>query len=750
MKPSQAYIVLLFHIVIFPGNVVTKRHGYVPGLNDGSYIEVGDINIGIMIDIHSYSAEGYCSNDLDPANVQTAEMGAFVTDIINKDETLLPNITLGFVILDTCKKDLTALARSIRFSPLVGIDGKRGVGQAVTGVVGPVSSRQAVMSSSFLGIFKIPVLGAYSTSDELSDKGRYPYFMRLVPPDAFQAIAILDVVEYFQWTYVSLLYTEGSYGENAAKQVERLVKRRGICLAVSKRLSLVDTDVDEMDSTIQSILQHPYAKVIIVVLESSHIVKLFSSDHFRRSDLVVLGTDSMKYVGVLPEAMLPACAGTLFIDFPTGKIPGFREHLKQLTWINSTNPWLAELWEYSHDCHWDDGQREDNLDSVSCQMYDTLVGAKEFVWTSRYKYADGLFVYAKALHSLISDNCPELFRQDTPRNFNDCITGELLLGYMKNVSFTGYTGHIEFDDVGDMRGRYLISQHRWNADRGLYKAYAGEWDASTNLLSMNDSVVNITEGGNRLAEGVESLCSRPCPVGHYYQRKAVQCCWECVACRDSEITTVNLTACQACPDFTWPDPDTRSQCEAIRAHYLHAYDPVGIGLLSLSAAGVVLATTLILVYLAKQKHRLLKATSRELSVFSIVGCALSCIIAMLYITYPDIKSCILRQTGFHMSVCVMYAPLLAKTSRVYRIFNSGKNGTSRPKFISNKAQLIFTSIMIVIEVGILEDNCPRIMLLEGITTLIGYFMCLVASSKAASFVRNYVKTFHYRCPYISN
>ena len=46
-----------------------------------------------------------------------------------------------------------------------------------------------------------------------TDKTRFEMFARTVPPDTFQAIALVDIVKKFNWTYVSTIASEGSYGE---------------------------------------------------------------------------------------------------------------------------------------------------------------------------------------------------------------------------------------------------------------------------------------------------------------------------------------------------------------------------------------------------------------------------------------------------------------------------------------------------------------------------------------------------------
>ena len=44
---------------------------------------------------------------------------------------------------------------------------------------------------------------------DLSDKTLFKYFMRVVPSDAQQARAMVDIVKRYNWTYVSAVHTEG-------------------------------------------------------------------------------------------------------------------------------------------------------------------------------------------------------------------------------------------------------------------------------------------------------------------------------------------------------------------------------------------------------------------------------------------------------------------------------------------------------------------------------------------------------------
>jgi len=66
--------------------------------------------------------------------------------------------------------------------------------------------------------FQIPQISYASTSAELSDKSRFEYFSRVVPPDNFQAQAMVEIVRTLGWKYVSTVAVEGDYGEKVSNK----------------------------------------------------------------------------------------------------------------------------------------------------------------------------------------------------------------------------------------------------------------------------------------------------------------------------------------------------------------------------------------------------------------------------------------------------------------------------------------------------------------------------------------------------
>lgn len=60
----------------------------------------------------------------------------------------------------------------------------------------------------------------WATNDILSDRDRFAYFYRTVLPDKFLIRSMMDVVTYFNWTYISMLYIDDPHGRNAVKGIQ--------------------------------------------------------------------------------------------------------------------------------------------------------------------------------------------------------------------------------------------------------------------------------------------------------------------------------------------------------------------------------------------------------------------------------------------------------------------------------------------------------------------------------------------------
>lgn len=97
-----------------------------------------------------------------------------------------------------------------------------------------------------------------------------------------------------------------------------------------------------------------------------------------------------------------------------------------------------------------------------------------------------------------------------------------------------------------------------------------------------------------------------------------------------QVVNSNGTGCMACPALTWPVKEvkdgnqstvnlTKLRCVSIIPTALQPGEPVALVLVILAIASALIALAVIGVYTVHRNHRLIKATSRELSAVVISG-----------------------------------------------------------------------------------------------------------------------------------
>ena len=367
---------------------------------------------------------------------------------------------------------------------------------------------------------------------------------------------------------------------------------------------------------------------------------------------------------------------------------------RYLTPANTTgNPWFSRLWKVHYDCTWD------NSTEKNCKDYENSPFPEYPVTGWMSKVYDGAHVFALGLDALIRDKCPDAF--DNPSLASSCIKGRDLLAYLKNVTFYGVSGRIKFDENGDMLGQYDIYQYI----SGRSKPYTriGGWDKDTEELTLSNHLLKwdlfrkSLESTNLLPDRPESVCSKECQAKEYAIQQELPCCWICVTCRNNEVI-VNDSTCVACEETLWPDDMTALECVPIEPTYMHITDWAALALLLTISLGIAVTAGIISLLYRNKQHKLIKASSRELMAIIMVGIILAYLSVIFFLLKPTTASCHISHVGFNLSVGLIYAPLLLKTNRVYRIFTGGKRGVKELKYISAESQLIFTGVVFIFQV----------------------------------------------------
>ncbi|XP_075470150.1 metabotropic glutamate receptor 4 isoform X4 [Ascaphus truei] len=250
----------------------------------------GDLILGGLFPVHGRGSDGRACGELKKEKgIHRLEAMLYALDRINADADLLPNITLGARVLDTCSRDTHALEQSLSFvQPLIDKDraevrclsgGNPIIAQPerVAGVIGASSSSVSIMVANILRLFKIPQVSYASTAPDLSDNSRYDFFSRVVPSDTYQAQAMVDIVKALKWTYVSTLASEGSYGESGVEAFIQKSREDGsVCVAQSVKIPR-EPKAGEFDKIIRRLLETSNARAVIIFASEDDIRRVLAA-----------------------------------------------------------------------------------------------------------------------------------------------------------------------------------------------------------------------------------------------------------------------------------------------------------------------------------------------------------------------------------------------------------------------------------------------------------------------------------------
>ncbi|CAH1795014.1 unnamed protein product [Owenia fusiformis] len=675
------------------------------------YSRLGDLNIGALFPVHRYHPTRFCSIYLRELGVlQRMEALAFAVKEVNNRSDLLPNITLGFVVLDDCYKPTTALAQVLLFAKTPktcectcasSFPGSPPLYYDVIGTIGAEGSQNSLQIADVMTLLRTPQISYTATTPSLTNKFQYPYFMRMVPSDRYQAKAIVDLLVHFNWTYVSIVYADSTYGIGGFKGIRNLLFNYNICLAATIEVSQDYDTLDYME--LVSTLSSENARVVIifaplVIAQSVLIAVRAGGYHY---NFTFIGSDAWGRNIQDLEHLEETAHGLLSVQIASNTVDRFDEHFKSLTpESHYDNPWFNDFWENHFMCliNGFNSTPSHRLLCPSNLTWSESNGYKPEIFTSLVM--DSVFTYAYALDAYIKGNCSNMNKFE----IMNCVTGKGLLSYLKNTSFEGETGAIQFDKNGDGLANYTINNLQRNSE-GNYEIHTvATWSSQSRSLLFNGADVQfkqqILNAGNSVPE---SYCSDPCPV-HYKQIPDVKpCCWLCEECDQDQMTYVRdgYIACKNCPKKYWPDQQFFNECIPIEPIHVEFSHPLGITLSTLASIGIVISLMVLGVFIINKDDVLIKACSKELSYLMMAGVIITFLFVFLQLVRPSQGVCLMNYVGFALTFTTLYAPLVTRTNRIYRIFDSGKRSVKRPKMVDGRSQLIIAFSIIGIHMVII-------------------------------------------------
>ncbi|KAK4004756.1 hypothetical protein OUZ56_006481 [Daphnia magna] len=671
----------------------------------------GDLILGGLMMIHERQDDITCGPVMPQGGIQALETMLFTIDQINPILSSTVGFTIGAHILDDCDKDTYGLEQAVAFikgsiNNIDDTDYKCLDGtvpdvrnKVISGVVGASSSVTSIQVANLLRLFRIPQVSFFSSSPELSNKQRFEYFTRTIPSDHHQVMAIVQMIRFLKWTYISILYEESTYGIKAFEELEVLLAKNNICIAVKERL-VKDSGVAgeaAYNGIVHKLNSKPKAKGVIIFGSDQEVSGVMRA--VRRNNLTAnfnwIGSDGWAGRLLVSEGNEPEVEGTLAFLPQAHPVRGFDNYFLSLTPLNNKrNPWFIEFWENHFQCRYPSSPPTPyNQDwHRMCTGREKLTAeGTEFEGQLQY-VSDAVMAFANAfkdMHQTVCKGQRGLCKEMVP------IDGSELLKYLRRVEFTGLSGdRFQFDDYGDGPARYDLI-HFKQVSTGRYRwLRVGEYHSGQLKLDENEEL--LFRGDQVMPP--ESICSRPCNGSQ--AKKYVEgegCCWTCVECVLYQIRNPDdETQCSACPQGTLPNAE-RSQCLSIPEVYLRPDTGWAIGAMSFSTIGILLTFAVLGVFLQHNDTPVVRASGRELSYVLLSGILLCYMVSFLFVLRPTDVVCGVQQTAIGLCFSVVYAALFTKTNRIARIFRGGKKSAGRPGLISPKSQLVICGGLVSVQ-----------------------------------------------------
>uniref|UniRef100_A0A8C9ZE84 Extracellular calcium-sensing receptor-like n=2 Tax=Sander lucioperca TaxID=283035 RepID=A0A8C9ZE84_SANLU len=638
-------------------------------------------------------------------DLQYAQAMLFAIEEINNSTDILPGISLGYKIYDVCG----SIARSVRVA-LALANGNQILSAPfeapctrpaqVQAIMGETSSSPCMAVATVIGPFHIPMISHFATCACLSDKIKYPSFLRTIPSDYYQSRALAQLVWHFGWTWVGAIRSNEDYGNNGMAIFTETAQHLGICLEYS--VSFFRTDPPDKIQKIIDIIKASTSKVIVTFLSHMDIDIIISemSNH-NLTGYQWVGTEawiSDSHTAVMDKNHI--LDGAIGLSIPKAHVSGMREFMLDVKPLNSSsNEMFSEFWETLFSCKFKQSKSSAG-NQRECTGHEDLTGVQNsFIDMSLmpifYNVYKGVYAVAHALHNILSCNktCNNKVQLDP----------FTILQHIKMIQFKTKEGdEVYFNENGDPAAKYEIIN--WQpTEHGIVDfVTVGLYDASLpadKQLNLQNKSVIWAQNSQQVPL---SVCSEKCPPG---TRKVLQkgkpvCCYDCLTCAEGEISNItdSITCVRCHPEF-WSN-ERRDACVKKEAEFLSYEEIMGSLLTAASLVGTCITAVVAFIFFRYRKTPIVRANNSELSFLLLFALTLCFLCSLTFIGRPSEWSCMLRHTAFGITFVLCISCVLGKTIVVLMAFRATLPGSNVMKWFGPAQQKLsvvgFTVIQVII------------------------------------------------------
>ncbi|KAM9704122.1 G-protein coupled receptor family C group 6 member A isoform 1-T1 [Menidia menidia] len=603
----------------------------------------GDIIIGGLFPIHEGVGrksvnDPWTCNRLSVGRLAQSLVLVHAVEEINKNR-VLGNITLGYHIVDSCGDVTTALKNTQSFMKA----NTDRTTPPVLAVVGDYYSEISIAVTRQLNLENIPQISYGATSGLLSDKTRFPSFMRTVPEDDHQAKAIVKILKDHNWTWVGVVTTDGEYGRYALERLRYHATKDNICFAYTAILPefFADERLEEsINSTIKSIVENRNVKVIISFAKVNHMMYVFNGvlEDPRGREKVWLASDnwSQSTNALNTKTWNLSNVGTVFgITLKSGNTFKFVQFLHSLrNETHKNNPFLEEFLK-------DD--KEKGIGELINMTYPYSVFSIELAVTAIAQAVKDLCIRQKCNISTLQ---PKEFRKA-----------------LRNATFTMDGKTYEFDDNGDVNSGYDVILWKETSPSVIdMNNFVGHYDIEKSELkfSRKQDLYNLTQV-------IISKCSNSCQPGQIKKSADGQpsCCYQCESCPDNYFSNItDSTECYQCDSNFSYSKAGDSRCTAKKVLYFKYDHKYHIVLLVFTGLGALLTLVVGIIFVANWRTPVVRSSVGPVSILLLTSLFFTFGSVVLFGGEPNPLQCQARHVLFGLSFTLSVSCILVRSFKI--------------------------------------------------------------------------------------
>ncbi|XP_067275966.1 extracellular calcium-sensing receptor-like [Pseudorasbora parva] len=657
----------------------------------------GDITIGALFPIRSIETlpsfeftkkpQLISCSSVNLRGFRMAQTMIFAIEEINRSESLLPNVSIGYRIYDSCGSRLssTSATMALMNGPEFSAGGSCNRQSPIHAIIGETESSATVILSRTTGPFKIPVISHAASCECLSNRKEYPSFFRTIASDYHQSRALAYIVKLFGWSWVGAVNSDNDYGNNGMSIFLNTAQEEGICVEYS--VKFYRTEPDKLQKVVETI-KKSMAKVIVAFLTTSEMYILLKQLSIQNiTGLQMIGVESwITAKSLLIPNSFHVLGGSLGFAVRKIDIEGFSDYV------------IKSFWDTAFPCSQTEAYSSQY--ASSCAVYRDLFMLRNYNEDiPEQRYASNVYkaVYAAAhaLHKLLKCKDNGSCEQDLK------IQPQQVVEALKKVNFTvKMEDRVWFDSTGGVVAQYEVVNWQLDSNGSIQFKPVGYYDAS---LPLDQRFVlkteNIIWAGGQL-EKPRSVCSESCPPG---TRKAAQkgrpvCCYDCIPCAEGEISNeTDSNNCKQCPGEYWSNAE-KNKCVLKAVEFLSFTEVMGMVLVFFSLFGIGLTVLVAILFYSKKDTPIVKANNSEMSFLLLFSLSLCFLCSLTFIGRPTEWSCMLRHTAFGITFVLCISCVLGKTIVVLMAFKATLPGSNVMKWFGPVQQRISVLALTLLQV----------------------------------------------------